>query len=422
MRAGNSSAGPKPSSNCCHSGTRSGGLALTVTFFDSRSCTNASSANAGRWVVKSVTCLASFSPGGYAAGLRKSPSMLSPVDVISLTFPACTCWRKNVYDTVVRFGPNIAEANSQLTTRRMRMTHQSRRKILDHCGGEGFSPSGGGRAPSTRHGGRSSRPPGPPPPGPGGRSAASRAGGRCPCSAGGGPADSPLATLVMVAPPLLRHAGQAPNRHHRPVAGRPPARPSASASLTGVRVWGPAGPRQTSPQRFAYGDPLQLLGAGRHARQVRSFVNAGLNLAYDVIGDGFPVVLHTGAAGDSRMWRDARYVAGLTGFQVILLDHRGHGQSDAPRGPHDQTVADYAADVLALADELALEHFAFWGYSNGARVGYELAATQQRRIAALVASGGVDAPDDDPNEWHEAAQAVRSGGIRAILGDEATPG
>jgi pimeloyl-ACP methyl ester carboxylesterase len=155
---------------------------------------------------------------------------------------------------------------------------------------------------------------------------------------------------------------------------------------------------------------------------VRSFVNAGLNLAYDVIGDGFPVVLHTGAAGDSRMWRDARYVAGLTGFQVILLDHRGHGQSDAPRGPHDQTVADYAADVLALADELALEHFAFWGYSNGARVGYELAAAQQRRIAALVASGGVDAPDDDPNEWHEAAQAVRSGGIRAILGDEAAPG
>ncbi len=154
---------------------------------------------------------------------------------------------------------------------------------------------------------------------------------------------------------------------------------------------------------------------------MRSFVNAGLNLAYDVIGDGFPVVLHTGAAGDSRMWRDAGYVAGLTGFQVIPLDHRGHGQSDAPSGPHDHTVADYAADVLALADELALEHFVFWGYSNGARVGYELAATQQRRIAALVASGGVDAPDDDPNEWHEGALAVRTGGIHAILGDEAAP-
>src|SRR5262245_24651627 len=300
MRARNSTAGPKPSSNCCHSGTRSGGLALTVTFFDSRSCTNASSANAGRWVVKSVTCLASFSPGGYAAGLRKSPWMLSPVEVISFTFPACTCWRKNVYDTVVRFGPNMADANSQLTTRRMRMTHQSRRKILDHCGGEGFSPSGGVRAPSTRHGGRSSRPPGPPPPGPGARSAASRAGARCPCSAGGGgPADSPLATLVMAAPPLLRHAGQAPNRHHRPVAGRPPARPSTLHVAEHGSPSPGAGPRRTNRQRFAYGDPLRLPRAGGHARQVRSFVNAGLNLAYDVVGDGFPVVLHTGGAGDS---------------------------------------------------------------------------------------------------------------------------
>lgn len=160
---------------------------------------------------------------------------------------------------------------------------------------------------------------------------------------------------------------------------------------------------------------------GRHARQVRSFVNGGLSLAYDVVGDGFPVLLHTGAGGDSRMWRDAGYVAGLARFQVVLLDHRGHGQSDAPKDPHGHAVADYAADVLALADELMLDRFAFWGYSNGARVGYELAATQPHRIAALVASGGVDGPDDDPAEWREAARAVRSGGIRATLGDEAAP-
>jgi pimeloyl-ACP methyl ester carboxylesterase len=164
-----------------------------------------------------------------------------------------------------------------------------------------------------------------------------------------------------------------------------------------------------------------VVRCGPNIAEANSQVNAGLNLAYDVIGDGFPVVLHTGAAGDSRMWQDAGYVAGLARFQVILLDHRGHGESDAPGGPHDHTVADYAADVLALADELALERFAFWGYSNGARGGYELAAAQQPRIAALVASGGVDAPDGDPNERHEAARAVRSGGIRAVLGDEAAP-
>lgn len=154
---------------------------------------------------------------------------------------------------------------------------------------------------------------------------------------------------------------------------------------------------------------------------MRSFEHAGLRLAYDVVGDGRPVVLHTGAGGDSRMWHQAGYVAGLTGFQVILIDHRGHGRSDTPADPRRHAVADYAGDVVALADELALEPFAFWGYSNGARVGYELAATQPHRITALIASGGVDGADDDPDEWRQAAQAVRDGGIRAILGEETAP-
>jgi pimeloyl-ACP methyl ester carboxylesterase len=154
---------------------------------------------------------------------------------------------------------------------------------------------------------------------------------------------------------------------------------------------------------------------------MRSFEHDGLTLAYDVVGGDFPVVLHTGAAGDSRMWRDAGYVAGLAGFQVVLLDHRGHGESDEPADPRAHTVADYAGDVLALADALGLDRFAFWGYSDGARVGYEIAATNPSRIAALVASGGVDRPDHDPRESHDAAATVRASGIRAILGDEPVP-
>jgi pimeloyl-ACP methyl ester carboxylesterase len=151
---------------------------------------------------------------------------------------------------------------------------------------------------------------------------------------------------------------------------------------------------------------------------VRFFDHLGLRLAYDIVGAGPAIVLHTGAGGDSRMWRDAGYVAGLARFKVVLLDHRGHGHSDAPADPDQHAVEDYAADVLALADELALDRFAFWGYSNGACVGYELAATQPKRIEALVASGGVEGPDHDPTELCEAAHQVREGGIRAILGDE----
>src|SRR5262245_36468485 len=114
---------------------------------------------------------------------------------------------------------------------------------------------------------------------------------------------------------------------------------------------------------------------------MRSFVHRDVRLAFDVVGDGFPIVLHAGAAGDSRSWREAGYVAGLDGFQVVLLDHRGHGSSEAPADPGGYTIAHYASDVIALADELGLGRFAFWGYSDGGRVGMELAAEWPDRVA-----------------------------------------
>jgi pimeloyl-ACP methyl ester carboxylesterase len=156
-------------------------------------------------------------------------------------------------------------------------------------------------------------------------------------------------------------------------------------------------------------------------RTLRYFEHDELRLAFDIIGEGFPVVLHTGAGGDSRMWRDAGYVDGLVGFEVILFDHRGHGASSTPDDAESYTVERHAADVVALAKHLGLTRFAFWGYSAGARVGYQLAATEPTRIAALVAQGTVDGEADEPSEWLEEARIVRAQGLRAMLGGEAIP-
>jgi pimeloyl-ACP methyl ester carboxylesterase len=154
---------------------------------------------------------------------------------------------------------------------------------------------------------------------------------------------------------------------------------------------------------------------------MKFFEHDGLRLAYDVVGQGFPVVLHTGAAGDSRMWLDAGYVDGLAGFQVVLFDHRGRGASAAPADAGGYTVEDHAADVVALANHLDLSRFAFWGYSAGARVGFQLAAAEPTLLAALIAQGTVDAEAADPAEWLEDAQTVRAEGLGAMLGNEAIP-
>lgn len=152
---------------------------------------------------------------------------------------------------------------------------------------------------------------------------------------------------------------------------------------------------------------------------MKFFERDGLRLAYDVVGEGFPVVLHTGAAGDSRMWVDAGYVDGLAGFQVVLFDHRGHGASAAPDDPRGYAVEQHVADVVALSSHLGLSRFVFWGYSAGARVGFQLAASEPRLVAALIAQGTVDGDGADPDEWHEDARVVRAQGLGPMLGDEA---
>jgi 3-oxoadipate enol-lactonase len=121
------------------------------------------------------------------------------------------------------------------------------------------------------------------------------------------------------------------------------------------------------------------------------------------------------------MWRAGGYVTGLAGHLVVLVDHCGHGASESANDPARYMPAAFAADVLAVLNDLDIDRFAFMGYSDGARVGYELGARHRDRVVALVSLGGVEGPDEDQQELRSAARAVRAHGIAAILGDEAAP-
>jgi pimeloyl-ACP methyl ester carboxylesterase len=130
----------------------------------------------------------------------------------------------------------------------------------------------------------------------------------------------------------------------------------------------------------------------------------GVQIHYRDEGAGFPVVLHTGGAGDGTMWERAGYTAGLVGFRLLIVDHRGRGRSGRVSTLAGHRPAEYVADVVAVADAVGAVEFAFAGYSMGASVGYGLAAAHPGRISALVAIGGVaDEPgaDDDTAELVE---------------------
>jgi pimeloyl-ACP methyl ester carboxylesterase len=116
----------------------------------------------------------------------------------------------------------------------------------------------------------------------------------------------------------------------------------------------------------------------------------GVNLHYEVEGEGPPLVLHLGAGGDSSVWRTAGHVAALSpSNRCILFDHRGHGESDHPSGPEANHIDRYVDDIVALLDHLELESASFWGYSTAVPVGMKAAQEHGSRFEKLVFSGAV---------------------------------
>lgn len=146
--------------------------------------------------------------------------------------------------------------------------------------------------------------------------------------------------------------------------------------------------------------------------------NGGVQIHYRVEGKGPPLLLHTGAGGDLRIWVEAGYVSRLAGFQLVLMDQRGRGLSDRPTRVDDHEIARYAEDVAAVLDEVGAESAGFWGYSNGILVGLAFGSAFGRRLKTLVGTGVVPFQDFSdlppiPDEAAFIAEVVASGGVRA---------
>lgn len=122
------------------------------------------------------------------------------------------------------------------------------------------------------------------------------------------------------------------------------------------------------------------------------FDSNGVKIRYVTEGKGEPVVLIHGWMGDSSMWgRDRSGNTKLdttrtTGFQLIALDCRGHGQSDKPHDPA-QYGPEMAADVVRLLDHLKIAKAHLIGYSSGAFIAGKVAATHPERVLSVVYAG-----------------------------------
>lgn len=113
-------------------------------------------------------------------------------------------------------------------------------------------------------------------------------------------------------------------------------------------------------------------------------------LAYEVDGDGEPVLLLHGFASDSFInWVRPGVIDALVrnGYRAIALDQRGHGLSDKPHDPEAYAGEVMVHDAQAVLDHLSVERALVVGFSMGSINTVGLIKADDRVKAAVL--GGV---------------------------------
>jgi pimeloyl-ACP methyl ester carboxylesterase len=123
----------------------------------------------------------------------------------------------------------------------------------------------------------------------------------------------------------------------------------------------------------------------------------GTPLAVHRCGAGRPVLLLHGLFSSAQMnWIRFGHAQRLAdaGFEVIMPDHRAHGQSGAPHDPAAYPRNVLVRDVLHLADALGLDDFDLAGFSLGARTATAavIAGLAPRRL--VLAGMGLESLDN----------------------------
>lgn len=108
-----------------------------------------------------------------------------------------------------------------------------------------------------------------------------------------------------------------------------------------------------------------------------------ITLYYEIHGAGEPLVLISGFGADHVGWTPV-LDAFAKHYQVILLNNRGSGQTDAPIGPY--SIVQMAKDTAALCDFLSIKQAHFIGNSMGGYIVQQLAHDYPALTKSIVIS------------------------------------
>ena len=116
---------------------------------------------------------------------------------------------------------------------------------------------------------------------------------------------------------------------------------------------------------------------------MHKFNSDGVEIAYEMAGEGEPILLIHGFASTGRVnWWDTGWVKTLTeaGRRVITIDNRGHGNSEKLYDPVFYPGSEMAEDARRLLDHLGIDQADVMGYSMGARISAYLTMNNPGRV------------------------------------------
>ena len=112
------------------------------------------------------------------------------------------------------------------------------------------------------------------------------------------------------------------------------------------------------------------------------FEHEGIRFCYEVLDEGMPFVFSHGLGSDLQQPMDL--CGTLDGYQRIVWDCRGHGQTE-PVGPNNKfNFTTFAEDLNALLHHLNINQVIMGGISMGAAVSARFAVLYPNKIKALV--------------------------------------
>jgi len=110
----------------------------------------------------------------------------------------------------------------------------------------------------------------------------------------------------------------------------------------------------------------------------------GLNVHYQVAGEGYPFVLVHGGHLDSSSWH-AQVAFFSQRYRVITYDLRGHGRSEIPVGGY--SLGDCVADLGRILDHLGVEQAFLAGHSMGGYIALSFTLNHPQYVRALILTG-----------------------------------